>query len=85
MTPQQEDKLIARVEATIEKKVNGRIDSFRLEMREALKEQNKAIQPAIDAIADWNSGTRVIKWVFGVFMAIGAGWLLILKIIEKTR
>lgn len=74
MTPKQLQELKDAVTATIQEKVNGKIDRLSDEVKiihERLSAQDIAIQPAIDTISTIRNGVNFTKWIWPVFLIIG--------------
>lgn len=80
-----EQKLIAKVEETVIKTVNGKIDALKAEMRNAHETQTKAIdklnetleehlkkvEPVVDSLDLFRIGRNFLLWLAAPIVAVG--------------
>lgn len=83
MTPEELNKITEAVKATIQEKVNGKIDHLVVEVKaiqDRLDAQDIAIAPAIETLNTLQSGRKFILWAIPVFAFVGGLIAFIKKI-----
>lgn len=87
MTTSDLDQILDRIEVTIDKKVNGKIDGLRKlvethnekheqDMRE-VKEHIVEVKPILETYRGFSTTGNFIKWIAGVGTAMGVLWMLV--------
>lgn len=93
MTPEQFVELQKGIEKTIQEKVNGRIEAIsqKLDVHNLKHEDDMGrMLPVIEAFEETKqfadnakASGRVIIWIAGFITAVGAAWLMILKVFHS--